>query len=471
MRQINSDSLCVLKLNRIKNLVNIDYVPILKNFDLNLKFKKLTQLNEDDTKSVADLISYCEENLSVLLQEFSYCVSLKNSYQQLPKNSHIQFLARFRELTNRVLEASSDELNVVSKLKEDLNNLKKNFYHQMSNRLKAIEIRDAYYICEKDNDILTFSHRRIGWSNPSYKLTPNFTFDIKTNFGYGHVSYFYTKLMFKGIEIVPFSDWVFYPNANFSEIIRFSKKHKLEDNDWLIALSYAKDACNLSLTNESAFIDKYIVSECERMVSELESILSKNEFEYHEESIKSDENSFKIEPITKKVIKTSHELIEYRGEKISGSLNFIEKILLFDKIRNMSSFIKRIKDVNHMVLPLLKNEVPLIISEINSFKSQEAQLKSKLDSLNPDYERYKRVFQEFEAKERILNPTLSGDQNSMIQSKFNSSHPDLKLIRDQYYEIHNEYSDISKKINALEITNRNINTYIGAINKFFKYSN
>jgi hypothetical protein len=207
------------------------------------------------------------------------------------------------------------------------------------------------------------------------------------------------------------------------------------------------------------------------MVSELESILSKNEFEYHEESIKSDENSFKIEPITKKVIKTSHELIEYRGEKISGSLNFIEKILLFDKIRNMSSFIKRIKDVNHMVLPLLKNEVPLIISEINSFKSQEAQLKSKLDSLNPDYERYKRVFQEFEAKERILNPTLSGDQNSMIQSKFNSSHPDLKLIREQYYEIHNEYSDISKKINALEITNRNINTYIGAINKFFKYSN
>jgi len=469
--KINTESLCILKLNANKNIVNIDYIPIVKNHTLSSKFAGLTHLNEDENYSVADLISYSESNLTELLQEFSHCESLKDSYQQLPQNTHNQFLSRFHELNKRISDTPSENSYLIKVLNDDLISLKKKFYFQMLRRLRAIEISSAYKICENDKSILTFSHRRIGWSNPSYKLTSNFTFDIKTNFGYGHVSYFYTKLIFKGIEIVPFSDWVYYPNANFSEIIRFSKKHELEDKDWVIALSYAKDACNLSLTNESAFIAKYIVSECERMVSELESLLSKNEFVYHQESIKSDEKSFRIEPITQKIVLSSHALIEYRGEKISGSLNFIEKILLFEKIRNMSSFVQRIKDLNLKVLPILKNEVPLIVSEISNLKIKQAEIKSNLDSLNPDYETYKRVFHEFNSKERIINPTLSGDQNSIIESKFNASHPELKIIKDKYLEINLEYLEISNKVNALEMTNRNINSYIGEIHKFFKYSN
>ena len=86
--QINTETLCVLKLNQYKNLVNIEYVSIEKNFIISDKFDGLTKLSENDNSSVADLIKYSENNLSDLLQDFSHCESLKDSYQQLPKNSH-----------------------------------------------------------------------------------------------------------------------------------------------------------------------------------------------------------------------------------------------------------------------------------------------------------------------------------------------------------------------------------------------
>ena len=48
-------------------------------------------------------------------------------------------------------------------------------------------------------------------------VTPNFSVEIKTNFGYGSVSYFYTKLKYKNIEITPFSEWVDYEFARFAK--------------------------------------------------------------------------------------------------------------------------------------------------------------------------------------------------------------------------------------------------------------
>ena len=72
----------------------------------------------------------------------------------------------------------------------------------------AFSINKAYNICKKDKSILSFSHRKDGWSNPVYQLTQNFSVEIKTNFGYGRKSYFYTKLNYKEIDITPVSEWI-----------------------------------------------------------------------------------------------------------------------------------------------------------------------------------------------------------------------------------------------------------------------
>jgi hypothetical protein len=343
---INKKELCVLKLSKDKRNVYLEYIPIVPDKNISEKLKQFDLDYKSNSNSILFLIEFIEKNLSKLLDAFSYCISLKDSYQQLPANGHAYFVTRHSELIKQLSDIPPDKTDRIEIVKNDISDLRTKFHSYINRRFNAFNIAQAYKICENNTDILSFSHRRIGWTKPIYPLTPNFAFEIKTNFGYGHVSYFFTKLIYKGIEIIPFSEWVMYPHADFSEIIRYSKKHNLDDKDWYFALTYAKDACNLSLTNEQAFVDKYIMSECDKMINELESILNKNEFNYHLEHVKSDEKGFRIEPETQKIVLAGHELIEFRGEKISGALNFIEKILSFEKVRSMNAFIDRIKKLN-----------------------------------------------------------------------------------------------------------------------------
>lgn len=462
---INKKDLCVLKLSKDKSNVYLEYIPILPDQNLSGKLEQFDIAYNSNSESILFFIEFAEKYLSELLNEFSYCVSLKDSYQQLPANGQAYFVTRHSELIKQLSDIPPDKTDRIEVVKKDISDLRTKFHSYIHRRFNAFNIAKAYKICQANPDILTFSHRRIGWSNPIYKLTPNFTFEIKTNFGYGHVSYFFTKLMYKGIEIIPFSEWVMYPHADFSEIIRYSKKHNLDDKDWYFALTYAKDACNLSLTNEQAFVDKYIMSECDKMINELESILTKNEFNYHLEHIKSDEKGFRIEPETKKIVLAGHELIEFRGEKISGALNFIEKILSFEKVRSMNSFIDRIKKLNLKILPVLQNEVPLINSEIMNLQPRLAEIKGKLVPMQETYYAYNKKSQDF-----VFNNAVKKtfDEKKELQDKFISLNPDFKQFLKEFTSLNNEHNDIIKQLNALETTNRKINSYIGSIQKYFK---
>ena len=74
------------------------------------------------------------------------------------------------------------------------------------------------------------------------------------------------------------------------------------------------EACNLSMYNEVEFVDKYIISECEKMTIGLENIFESEQFTFK----KRDKNEYVVD-------KKGHALIEFRGVKISGSLDFINK--------------------------------------------------------------------------------------------------------------------------------------------------
>ena len=462
---INKKELCVLKLSKDKRNVYLEYIPIVPDKNISEKLKQFDLDYKSNSNSILFLIEFIEKNLSELLDAFSYCISLKVSYQQLPANGHAYFVTRHSELIKQLSDIPPDKTDRIEIVKNDISDLRTKFHSYIHRRFNAFNIAQAYKICENNTDILSFSHRRIGWTKPIYSLTPNFAFEIKTNFGYGHVSYFFTKLIYKGIEIIPFSEWVMYPHADFSEIIRYSKKHNLDDKDWYFALTYAKDACNLSLTNEQAFVDKYIMSECDKMINELESILNKNEFNYHLEHVKSDEKGFRIEPETQKIVLAGHELIEFRGEKISGALNFIEKILSFEKVRSMNAFIDRIKKLNLKILPVLQNEIPLINSEIINLQSRLAEIKGKLAPMQETYHAYNKKSQDFVYNNAVKK---TFDEKKELQDKFISLNPDFKQFLKEFTSLNNEHNDILKQLNALETTNRKINSYIGTIQKYFK---
>ena len=105
----------------------------------------------------------------------------------------------------------------IEKNEKVLQTFKKSFYDMYQLWTNAYSIRKAYETCKSDENIIIFSHRTSGWSNPVYQLTPNFSVEVLTNFGYGRSSYFYTRLKYKNIEITPFSDWINY---------RFVQKHQ-----------------------------------------------------------------------------------------------------------------------------------------------------------------------------------------------------------------------------------------------------
>lgn len=154
-------------------------------------------------------------------------------------------------------------------------------------------------------------------------------------------------------------------------------------------MEYIKEAYNLPITKPNDFISKYIIGECEKMVIGLEDILTNNSFEFIDRK-----NIFVIAQNKSKrtfEIKENRELLEYRGEKISGALKFINSIASFKDIATMKTFIFRIENCNRAILPTLKQEIAKLVIEL-------LPLEKELEILTPIYEQAKAIYQEYQEK-------------------------------------------------------------------------
>jgi hypothetical protein len=277
--KINEEVLCVLRKNIATNQIEIGYVDIVSPFDFIIE--KFVALCDNPKTTIQQMVYFIQSTrqLDHLCGYYNYCVSLNGIYQAFSANTQdtikeINEKHQWMLLSKRENPDTYDIDRAVEGLKYEI----KNKYILWS---KAFAIKRMYTICRQDKSILTFSHRMDGWSNPVYQLTSNFSVEINTNFGYGSVSYFYSKLKYKNIDITPFSEWVDYEFAQFSEIIRYSQSYILRNEYWLDAMEYSRDACNLSLVDEVKFVEKYVIDECEKMVRGLENILNKEYFMFN----------------------------------------------------------------------------------------------------------------------------------------------------------------------------------------------
>ncbi|RXJ51099.1 hypothetical protein [Gelidibacter gilvus] len=322
---------------------------------------------------------------------------------------------------------------------------------------KAFSINKTYRLCHENKSILTFSHRIDGWANPVYQLTTNFSVEIKTNFGYGHSSYFYTKLKYKNIEITPFSEWVDYEFAKYSEIIRYTRTHLLENKYWYEAMQFAKDACNLSMTNEVKFVEKYVIEECEKMVSGIEEVFNKDNFLFKSRK----EDSYKVD-------KKGHGLVEFRGEKISGALDFISKIIEFEYVASMKSFINRIEACNKKIQPILFEESNVLKAKISNLQDDKSALQPTYQKALADsqiYQKERNILQ----KEMISRGQLVFEKIDVekLNQQFNKNHPGYNMFKDEYIKITNAFNTLCDQISKLNKVYNNINTYNRKIEQYF----
>lgn len=444
--QINIDALCVLKFAPNSELIMVDYEKIPRPLDSD--FEQLeSQFSVEYNNDAKSILSYVRKHsrLKILLEKYNYCSKLSNSFQGLNLFSDIPTIEN---------KCSTTEEDRKKKEKEILlDNLKE--------RLQAYYLELAYKICEQkrlQKSILAYSHRKVGFGTPKYELNPNFSIELKTNFGYGNVSYFYTRIKYNELDIIPFSDWVIYEKAHLFEIIRYSAKHQLKNESWIEALEYSRDACNLSLTDEIAFVRKYVIDECERMVSGLEKFLDGEKFTF-----------VNLEKISTDVHKEGHNLIEFRGEKLSGALDFIEKIIQFDKIAEIKEFVKRIEICNEKAQPMLTKEDLLIKQELIEWYK-------KLDVLKPIYEDLEKRNTVYVNLKSILRKKMITDKeftifnfnNEELEKRFNEQNPEYEKFVPEHKEKKERYLALTAQILSLETSMANLERYNKAIKVYFE---
>ena len=455
-REINDGKLCVLVRKPGTGEVDVEYFEydIPYQSDLN----RFVDLCHNHSSTLFDLIELIERtpNFYNLDGEYEYCTNIAGTYQGFKVDN-----GKAREVItkehDRMLALDANE-QVEFDLEEAISDYKNELAERYTIYCKAFAINKAYKSCCDDERIMTFSHRLHGWSNPDYKLTPNFSVEVKTNFGYGWSSYFYTKLKFKGIEITPFSDWVQYEHAKVSEIVRYSQKYLLEHEQWSFAMHYCKTACNLSLTDETAFVDKYVLAECEEMANGLEEL-----FITDKPRAKNKYNDYYV------VDKKGRLLIEYRGEKISGALDLIAKILAFDKIASIRSFIKRIEVINKKMQPVLVAERDTVTEEIKTADNSLLLLKPKFlasCNKNQDYTSKKSQLREQMANELDVQPKEVNI--AVLDANFLLQYPDYKAFETDFREISERYHHLVDHIKNLNKILTSISNYVKKIGDYFK---
>ena len=445
--KINEEILCVLKKHKVTNKIEVGYVTI--GFPLNNLIKNFTTLCENPNTTLEQIIIFIKTTteLNQLTAHYNYCVSLSGSYQAFNANN--------QGTINDIIDRQKIMLFNKKEKPEsyDLDKAISDFKQELINRYvlwnKAFSINKSYRVCLDDKSILTFSHRRDGWSNPVYQLTPNFSVEIKTNFGYGGASYFYSKLKYKDIEITPFSEWVDYEIALFSEIIRYTQSYKLGNEYWLDAMEFSRDACNLSMTDETKFVEKYVIEECEKMVSGLEEIFSKDHFSFKNR----DKNQCAVD-------KKGHVLVEFRGEKISGALDFISKILEFEKIASIKNFITRIENCNRKIQPFLVEESKILAVKISELKEEIKVLKpihDKIIEVNNSYNKRKAELQKEMIKKGQFNRL---DIDSVkLNKEFNEKFPDYKEFQAEYKKVTDSFRMMNEQLQNLTKVYDNIISY------------
>jgi hypothetical protein len=384
--KINEDFLLLLIDNN--GIIGTDTIDIVKHFEN--ENKKLSELcGTYGTDNIDQIVSFIRKELQPKLpnKTFKYCKDLDKPYQSVHvnvENGIKTFLDR-KDLiyTNQKL-ALSDEKEF--DLDFAFRDLKSEIKERIELWFKVFDIEFAYDKAKAIPNVLSYSHRISGWSSPEYKITNNLKQEIKTNFGYGSVSYFFLLFTFKNIQITPLSEWIDYRYSDFSEIIRYTRSFKskipvddergrlryyktnIKNDYWNYAIAFTQNAANLSLTNEDEFVEKYIISECEKMVNGLQTIYADSKFDLI------DENQFDIEDKDTnrhRLDIDGFKLVSFKTEKIIGALDFIGKIIEYNKIIPTDKYVSRIKELN-------KQFIPKVYKALSDEKEELRQAKNKL---------------------------------------------------------------------------------------------
>lgn len=325
-------------------------------------------------------------------------------------------------------------------------------------------------------NIISYSHRYQGWSKPRYKFNDDLTIEFITNFGYGNSSYFYLLLIYKGIQIFPFMEWVNYKYAEVSEMVKYTEKYhtesiveihrsknpkyrpsrdepttkrvvRIDQKYWEKAFLGLVRACKVCEEGADAFIQVYITSALDSLVDKLEEVFElkdkKSAAKYRDFNHEFSKN-YKGRTHVEKVSSMS-----VKGAIISGTLDFMGEITKLKEIIDTEVYVKKIESLNLRVLPALQQTIPECKKLNSGLKLDIEKQKSKLVDIwiNQGLKEYELIYDYSEISEED-------------KSKF-------KDLKEKHIEVTTLKNNLERDLqHSIDILN-SINRYIRNIEKYF----
>lgn len=467
----------------------VDLFNEIKNIYPELKSYSLQIIIDNINKS--GVIESSKELFKESRQEyFNYCVGLADRYIPiipLDINQKIISIVEKKSLLDKVhLDYKKDIENEqldkylkdhrLEKLNKGYSNnsteLKKELCNYIMLWIHAYRFLKArQQLLSMNKNVVAFSHRYQGWSKPRQKINEVLDIEFKTNFGYGNSSYFYLLIIYKGIKIFPYMDWINYKYAAASEMETYSERfHKkvvkekvykgkkvsteqlvIEQEFWEQAFNSLVVACNVSERSSEEFIDTYIISALQGLVSALESIIDEDDAILNNK-YRDFEFGFTAFDALKDPMR-SVKLMSVKGSMISKTLDFIGEITKLEEIVNVSSYVDDIESLNIRILPMLEKTI-LSCEEIMSYL--DIRFKGFEDEIIDIWK--KQGLEEYTKKHK--NKSLTA-QETIAFDKLQEKHSRISILKGKAKE---DLDNSRKILKSIEYYIINIKNYFKAAN-------
>jgi len=453
--KVNETHMCVLRKEKDVDRVKVDFVE--------LKFKNQDQLDElkrmvdNDNRSVLDMQDYVKGSaLRRLSLDFDFCSCLSDSYQWIPCLESISFADYLKEIDE--YDKKGDKAGKEAYARDQ----RQRYFQRIKYRILPAMLEDLSTDLYKDPSVLAYSHRRVGWASPAFNLNNDIKVVYLTNFGYGSASYFFLQIYYKGIGILPYSQWVHYRKACASDIIRYTRRYHLDNDEWMKTMSFTADVYNSAVSDPASFVEKNILNEVEEMVSGLEKIQTASDYRTQE--------SF-FNPST--IIITGDDMVRFKGEKISGALRFLDQLQTLAPLTDKVGFyIKRIMNCNFSVVAELEDAISgkkKYLETILANIEKEQPKWDNLSSKNDEYdvmrsEMYDALSEEEEFKGKTYT-TIRDERDK----RFTKEHPEYATFKAEYDAEHKVYYDLCVKRDQAQSFIEEIQSYLDKIEEHKNY--
>ena len=485
----------ILYLEKIDNSYRQGQFQIEKLFESEFSKIKEFAFNES-SDDFTDIVSYVintelinasrELAYQANTDVFNYCITLSDKYipriyinleQRIFSLLESSNLAKEMYIHLKTTELNDGEKNEDEK-KEAIDDIEKEYLRSKEALKKelcnyvvlwihAYQFLEARKKLLNRKNVIAFSHRYQGWSKPRFEVNKELSFEYKTNFGYGNSSFFYLLLIYKGIQIFPFMDWVNYQYAQAAEMEKYSirfhkevrktiivddKKRTIKEKEinqeyWKNAFNDLEEACNLSESNARVFIDKYVISALNELIKELEKIFEEDDSKINDK-YRGFDYKFKIidhlEGHTKEI-----KLMSVKGQIITGTLDFLGQVSQLSEFINTEDYIRKIESLNQRILPVLADTVP---------KCQEL-----IEELEEKIKEYK-----LDLSDMWLNQGLKNYRNNKNEEEYTKSEKEkLEKVDKKYYGIVKKKKDAEQDLKHSRKLLKSISIYIRKIETYF----